>query len=109
MLPAGLQAWPWSQRPTVPASTSSPVQETEPLGLVPPPQQLWSLEHQVPVSRQPSAGRQTSTPEPGSKQIREQQLLPPVGQGSPPWTQPPAPPPATATHLPGPPSVEEQT
>jgi hypothetical protein len=68
MLPTGLQALPWSQRPSL--------QVTDPLGLVPPPQQLWVSGHQVPVSRQPSAGRQTVAPEPGSKQIREQQLLP---------------------------------
>jgi hypothetical protein len=74
MFPTGLQLCPLSQRP--------PVQCTEPLGLVPPPQQLWSSSHQVPVKRQPSAGRQTVTPEPGSTQVREQQLLPPL-QGSP--------------------------
>ena len=82
MLPTGLQEFPSSQRPVVPVPASAPRHSTEPLGFVPPPQQLWSSVHQVPVKRQPSAGRQTVTPEPGSTQVREQQLLPPL-QGSP--------------------------
>src|SRR5512140_3457616 len=70
MLPTGLHAWPLSQRPVA--------QLTEPFGFTPPPQQASSLEHQVPVSRQPPAGRHTVAPEPGSKQTREQQLVPPL-------------------------------
>ena len=61
---------PLSQRPVA--------QETEPLGLTPPPQQALSLEQLVPVRRQPPAGRHTVAPEPGSKQMREQQPVPPV-------------------------------
>jgi hypothetical protein len=82
MLPTGLHAFPWSQRPVVMVPASAPRHWTEPLGFVPPPQQLWSSLHQVPVRRQPSAAWHTVTPEPGSMQMREQQVLPPL-QGSP--------------------------
>lgn len=99
MLPTGLQAWPLSQRPLT--------HITEPLGLVPPPQQACALAHEVPVSRQPVAGKQTETPEPGLKQMREQQLLPPV-QGLPSCVQPPPPPPVMARHRPAPPSLALQ-
>jgi len=95
MLPTGLQAWPLSQRPVL--------HTTLPLGLVPPPQQAWSLMQLSPVRRQPVAGMHTVAPEPGSKQMREQQVLPPV-QGLPPWVHPPAPPPDTLRHRPVPPS-----
>jgi hypothetical protein len=75
--------------------------------LVPPPQQLWSFAHQVPVIRQPSASWQTVTPEPGSTHVREQQVLPFV-HGSPAWVQPLAPPPFTVWHIPTPPLVAVQ-
>jgi hypothetical protein len=88
MLPTPLQLLPLSQRPVA--------QVTEPLGFTPPPQQEESVVHQVPVSRQPPAGWHTVTPEPGSAQIREQQLLPPL-QGLPSWVQPPPPPPEMMT------------
>jgi len=97
MFPVGLQLWPLSQRP--------PAQVTVPLGLVPPPQQLWLSVHQVPVRRQPSAGSQTFTPEPGSMQIREQQVEPPLLQISPAWSQPPPPDPLTLAQRPTPPSL----
>ena len=70
MLPTPLHAWPLSHRPLV--------HRTEPLGLTPPPQHASSFAHEVPVSRQPLAGRHTVAPEPGSKQVREQQLEPPL-------------------------------
>ena len=41
-------------------------QLTEPLGFTPPPQQALLLVHEVPVRRQPPAGRHTVAPEPGS-------------------------------------------
>jgi len=44
------------------------------------------------------------TPEPGSMQIREQQLVPPL-HGSPAWSQPPPPPPLTDAQRPTPPSL----
>jgi len=77
------------------------------LGFVPPPQQLWSSVHQVPVSRQPSADWHTVVPEPGSMQIREQQVVPPV-QGSPAWSQPPPPDPLTSMQRPTPPLLAVQ-
>jgi hypothetical protein len=104
MLPTGLQAFPWSHRPVVSLPASAPRHSTEPLGFVPPPQQLWESVHQVPVSRQPSADWQTVVPEPGSTQIREQQLVPPL-HGSPAWSQPPAPAPLTSMQRPTPPSL----
>ena len=107
MLPTGLQALPWSQRPVVMLPASAPRHSTEPLGLVPPPQQLWSSVHHVPVRRQPSAGWHTVTPEPGSMQMREQQLLPSL-QSSPAWSQPPAPLPLMEAHRPTPPPVAVQ-
>ena len=100
MFPVPLQDWPLSQRPLL--------HVTEPLGFTPPPQQALLLEQDVPVSRQPPAGMQTVAPAPGSKQIREQQLLPPL-QGFPSWVQPPPPPPVTNTQRPAPPSEPEQT
>lgn len=74
VLPTPLQLWPLSQRP--------PAQSTLPLGLMPPPQQSLAFEQEVPVRRQPPAGRHTVTPEPGSKQMREQHEVPLV-QGLP--------------------------
>jgi hypothetical protein len=68
MLPTPLHAWPLLQRPLVHC--------TVPLGFTPPPQQALVVLHHVPVNRHPPAGRQTFAPEPGSKQIREQQLAP---------------------------------
>lgn len=99
MFPTPLHALPLLQRP--------PVQRTEPLGFTPPPQQASSLAHEVPVRRQPPAGRHTVAPEPGSKQVREQQLEPPE-HGLPSWVQPPPPPPVMARHTPTPPSGAEQ-
>ncbi len=69
MFPTPLQARPLSQRP--------PTHCTVPFGFVPPPQQALSFAHDVPVSRHPPAGMQTVAPEPGSKQVREQQFDPP--------------------------------
>src|SRR3990167_5766297 len=89
MLTTPLHDWPLSQRPVS--------QVTELLGLTPPPQQESSLLHEVPVSRQPPAGRHTVAPEPGSKHSREQQPVPPE-QGLPSWVQPPPPPPVTLRH-----------
>ena len=70
MLPTPLQAWPLSQRPFV--------QSTLPFGLTPPPQHWLLFVHQVPVSRQPPAGKQTVAPVPGSKQVLEQHPEPPL-------------------------------
>jgi hypothetical protein len=95
-----LHAWPWSQRPAA--------HITELLGLVPPPQHDWLSAHAVPVRRQPPAGRHTVAPEPGSKQMREQQLLPPV-QGLPAWVQPPPPEPLTSMQRPALPPVPLHT
>jgi hypothetical protein len=95
MLPTGLHDRPLSHRPSV--------HFTEPFGFTPPPQHASALLHEVPVSRQPPAGRHTEAPEPGSKQVREQQLLPPL-QGLPSWVQPPPPPPVMFRHTPTPPS-----
>jgi hypothetical protein len=100
MLPTPLQAWPLSQRPLE--------HRTVPLGLTPPPQHASSLSHEVPVSRQPPAGRHTLAPEPGSKQVLEQQPAPSV-QGLPSWVQPPPPLPVILRHRPTPPSFTEQT
>ena len=94
MLPTGLQALPLSQR--------LPTQLTEPLGLVPPPQQLWSEVQVFPVRLQPLAGRHTRAPLPRSTQRRLQQLLLPE-QGLPSVLQPPP-----AVHRPTPPSLTEQ-
>src|SRR5512141_2809699 len=98
MLPTPLHDWPLSQRPFEHC--------TVPLGLMPPPQQALSPLQEVPVSRQPPAGRQTEAPEPGSKQILEQQLVPPA-QGFPSWRHPPPPLPVTKRQRPTPPSLTE--
>ena len=74
---------------------------TEPFGFTPPPQHESLFEQLVPVSRQPLAGKQTVAPEPGSKQVREQQLLPPE-QGLPACVQPPPPPPVMERQTPAP-------
>jgi len=97
MFPDGAQAFPLSQVP-----------ELHSTWLVgsPPPQQLAVSVHQVPVSRQPSAAWQTVTPEPGSVQKREQQLLP-LLHGSPACVQLPPPPPVTSRQCPTPPSLAE--
>jgi len=95
MFPTGLQAFPLLQVPEL--------HSTWLIGS-PPPQQLAVSVHQVPVSRQPSAAWQTVTPEPGSVQKREQQLLPPL-QGSPAWVQLPPPPPVVSMQWPTPPSL----
>jgi hypothetical protein len=95
MFPTGLQAFPLLQVPEL--------HSTSLIGS-PPPQQLAVSVHQVPVSRQPSAAWQTVTPEPGSVQKREQQLLPPL-HGSPAWVQLPPPPPVTSRQWPTPPSL----
>lgn len=98
MLPTPLQDWPLSHRPAA--------QSTEPLEFTPPPQQALALSQLVPVRRHPPAGWQTVVPEPGSTQIREQQLLPPL-QGLPSWVHPPPPPPLMTWQLPTPPSFTE--
>jgi hypothetical protein len=95
MLPDGAQEFPLSQVPELHSTL---------LVGSPPPQQLAVSVHQVPVSRQPSAAWQTVTPEPGSVQKREQQLLPPL-HGSPAWVQLPPPPPVTSRQCPTPPSL----
>lgn len=94
MLPTGLQALPLSQR--------FPTQLTEPLGLVPPPQQLWAEVQEFPLRLQPLAARHTLAPLPRSAQRRLQQLLPPE-QGLPSELHPPP-----AVHRPTPPSLTEQ-
>ena len=100
MLPAGLQLPPLSQR--------LPPQSTL-LIASPPPQHSFVAPQYVPVIRQPLAGKQTFAPEPGSKQMREQQPVPLV-QGLPSCVQPPPPPPVTVTQRPTPPSFPvEQT
>lgn len=99
MLPTPLHDRPLSQRPAL--------QLTLPFGFTPPPQHASSFVHEVPVRRQPPAGRQTVAPEPGSKHVREQQLEPPL-HGLPSWVQPPAPPPVIIRHTPTPPPVAEQ-
>jgi hypothetical protein len=93
MFPEGAQAFPLLQ---------VPVHDTLLVGS-PPPQQLLVSVHHVPVSRQPSAAWQTVTPEPGSVQKREQQLLP-FAQGSPAWVQLPPPCPFRTRQCPTPPS-----
>ena len=100
MLPAALQAVPWSQSPA--AVAVAPLQVTLPAPV--PPQQARVLSQASPVRRHPPADWQTVAPEPGSSQIREQQLDP-LAHGSPPWAQPPAPLPAVAMQKPAPPSV----
>ena len=99
MLPTPLQLWPLSHRP--------PLHITLPLGLIPPPQQALSFTQLVPVNRHPLAGKQTVAPEPGSKQVREQQFEPPL-QGLPSCVHPPAPPPVMFKHVPTPPSLTLQ-
>ena len=95
MFPEGAQAFPLSQMPEL--------HETLLVGSAP-PQQLEVPVHQVPVRRQPSAAWQTVTPEPGSVQKREQQLLPLV-HGSPACVQFPPPPPVVFRQRPTPPSL----
>ena len=99
ILPTPLHDCPLSQRPAV--------HRTEPLGLTPPPQQEFALSHEVPVNRQPPAGWHTVAPDPGSTQMREQQLVPLV-QGLPSWVHPPPPPPTMRRQVPTPPSTTEQ-
>jgi hypothetical protein len=94
MFPTGLYAVPLSQR--------LPLQATLPLGLEPPPQQSCATSQELPVSRQPLAGRQTLAPLPRSAQRRVQQVLPPE-HGSPSGLQPPPP-----AQRPTPPSFTEQ-
>lgn len=96
MLPTPLHAWPLSQRPVA--------QLTLPFGFTPPPQQALSLLQLVPVSRQPPAGKHTLAPEPGSKQILEQQFEP-SAHGLPSCVHPPPPPPVTLWQAPAPPSL----
>jgi hypothetical protein len=93
MFPEGAHAFPLLQ---------VPVHVTLLVGS-PPPQQLFVSVHHVPVSRQPSAAWQTVTPEPGSVQKREQQLLP-LLQGSPACVQLPPPWPLRTRQCPTPPS-----
>lgn len=102
MLPVPLHDWPLSQR-SVPLS-----QMTEPLGLMPPPQHSSLAVQNSPVSRQPPAIWQTAAPLPRSTQTREQQFVPPFGQGLPPWMQPPPPPPVMNWQRPTPPDSAEQ-
>ena len=99
MLPTPLHDWPLSQRPAA--------HNTEPFEFTPPPQQALALSQEVPVSRQPPAGWHTVAPEPGSTQMREQQLVPLV-HGFPSWVHEPPPPPLATSQLPTPPSLTEQ-
>ena len=101
MLPGGLQPVPLLQVLTLLQVT--PVAEGVP---TPPQHSGVVLLHEVPVNRQPPTGWQTDAPEPGSKQVREQQG--PSEQGFPAWLQPPAPPPEVAWQLPAPPSLTVQ-
>jgi hypothetical protein len=91
MVPTPLQALPLSQRPAGAFS-----QATEKFWPLPAPPQHWEVALQEsPVTRQPPATAHTGTPEPRSRHTLVQQVVGPLGQGTPSWLQllvPPEPP-----------------